>query len=141
MDYMSHIANLTKDNGKQGKFFKWQADSAKEIKISPTPKDIDKQEPILKQCWRNSFKVVIENYGKDIIYVEGFVKMHGINLPIEHAWNRIGDIYFDVTSEIRGVKYEEYISVIELNEEQIWEYADKTGHYGSYLRNHFEKIN
>lgn len=140
IDHIKLVANFTKNNGKQGEFFQWQVDNAKEIKISPTPKDVKKGNPIIKECWRNSFKVVSENYNKDILYVEGFVKMVGIDVPIEHAWNKMGDIYFDVTSEIRGVKYEEYISIIELDTDKIWEYADKSKHYGSYLRTHFEKL-
>ena len=61
--------------------------------------------------------------------------MHGI--PIEHAWNKIGDVYFDVTSEISGIKHKEYISIIELNSDKIWKYADETGFYGPFMSSCF----
>ena len=62
------------------------------------------------------------------------------NIPIEHSWNKIGDIYFDVTQEIKNIKFEGYTSIIELNEEQVCKYMEITGRYGSYLKQAFLDI-
>ena len=136
IDYIKNISDFTKNNGIQGDFFQWQTNNAKEITISKTPKGIDKGFPRKRECYKNAFKVVSDNYNNEILYVEGIIIFHGI--PIEHAWNKIGDTYFDVTAEIDGSKYEEYISIVEIGYDKIHEYAYKTGHYGSYLKSSFE---
>lgn len=47
-------------------------------------------------CYRNAINTIKE-YSKDILYVEGYSFYDGILIP--HAWNKIGDKYFDVTAE------------------------------------------
>ena len=136
MDYLQQIAALT--SGNQGEFFKWQVNNAKNITISPTPGYIDKGNPQLKNCYKNSFAVIDKNYDKDILYVEGLIMLG--NIPIEHSWNKIGDIYFDVTQEIKNIKFEGYTSIIELTEEQVCKYMEITGRYGSYLKQAFLDI-
>jgi hypothetical protein len=136
LNYIKNIAEFTKGNGKQGEYFQWQYTNAKEIKVSKTPKGINKGIPVKRECYKNAFKVVSDNYTHNIMYVEGYVIFHDI--PIEHAWNKIGDIYFDVTAELNKSVYSEYISITEIGYDKIHEYAYKTGHYGSYLKPAFE---
>jgi hypothetical protein len=119
------------DNIKQSEYFKWQYDNAKIVNISKPPTDIIKGKHMIKECFRNAYDIVQDNYSKDVKYVEGIILFQ--NIPIEHAWNKLGDIYFDVTSEIKGYKYEEYISIVEIDASELMNYAEQTGKYGPYL--------
>ena len=133
IDYLKLISKIA--SGEQLKFFQWQISNAKEVIMSPIPKGIKLGTPKSKECYKNAFKIVDENWDKDILYVEGLIMMHGI--PIDHAWNKIGDIYFDITANITGIKHEEYTSIIELPADKIWEYANDSGTYGGYLAQAF----
>ena len=54
-----------------------------------------------KQCFKNAFQIadVIRHWDGSIKYVEGRVLVANF-LPIEHAWNKVGDKYFDATFEL-----------------------------------------
>ncbi len=134
-----HFKRLVKiTSGKQKEFFSWQLKKTKVCKISTTPNDIKVGHPQLKQCYQNSFDVVMLN--KDVKYCEGFVSFMGI--PIEHAWNKIGDEYFDVTADgplkDRQGKFDEYLSVIELSKEELKDLGKKPD-YQSYISKQFLK--
>lgn len=135
LDWLKSLSTI---NSNQANYFKWQFENANVVTISKTPKDIIKGVHSIKECFKNAYKIVSDNYSKDVKYVEGIVVYSGI--PIEHAWNKIGDIYFDVTAEIKGHKYDEYISIAEINIDELLKYANETGKYGPYLNLIYKNI-
>lgn len=50
-----------------------------------------------KECYANALHVAERCSELGVEYCEGWIFYHGI--PIDHAFNKIGDIYFDVTAE------------------------------------------
>lgn len=54
-----------------------------------------------KQCFKNAYNLadIIRHPDGCVTYVEGRALVANF-LPIEHAWNRIGDKYFDATFEL-----------------------------------------
>jgi hypothetical protein len=54
-----------------------------------------------KQCFMNAFRIadILRHPDSRIQYVEGRVLVANF-LPIEHAWNKVGDKFFDVTFEL-----------------------------------------
>ena len=72
-----------------------------------------------KECYNNTFKYIAENGGT---FVLGYL-VYAKAIPIEHAWVRDGDKYFDVT--LKDNKGDEYYSVMELNFDDVMEYVDK----------------
>ena len=75
-----------------------------------------------KQCFNNAFKALAGH--PDSKYVLGYVFLH--NIPIEHAWIKEGDVYYDVTLD--PAKQHGYISVSEFSLNDIMLYVDKYGH-------------
>ena len=72
-------------------------------------------------------------------YVEGFVEVGG--LPIDHAFNRRGDKYFDITFElIAKYKVKEYVSSWEIDGLECTRISLATGKYGRYGRFLFSEI-
>lgn len=72
-----------------------------------------------KECFNNSFKALSGH--PDSLYVLGYVFLH--NIPIEHAWIKEGDRYFDVTLDPE--KQHGYVSVVEIPFDKVMEYIDK----------------
>lgn len=63
----------------------------------------------LKECYRNSMLKTIE---RGLRYVEGYVKIAGIGLVIEHAWNLTEDgEVMDFTANRFGFEFEDYFGV------------------------------
>ncbi len=65
------------------------------MKDIPALKEMSKRFTKKNSCFYNASRVVNEVGGA--VYVEGFLDFHGY--PMKHAWNRIGEAYFDVTTE------------------------------------------
>ncbi len=138
-DYLNKIISIT--HGKQKEFYEWELKNSKEIQISKTPSNIDICKPKVKACYENSFFVTISNENLDVKYVEGMAFFMGI--PIDHAWNKIGDTYFDVTSEgplKNNSKFTEYISLLELSSKEVTELALKSGASGPFISDIFRKL-
>lgn len=111
----------------QLKFWKWQDKQAKPVKVVSYASDpklktlVDSElkinSPKMKQCYRNSFMIALEQ--KDIDIVVGYTAVLG-NVPIEHAWNyyKPKKIYFDITLELclnKRVDQEVYLKIIDLD--------------------------
>lgn len=75
-----------------------------------------------KQCFNNAFKALSGH--PESKYVLGYVFLH--NVPIEHAWIKEGDTYYDVTLD--PAKQHGYVSVSEFSLDDIMPYVDKHGH-------------
>lgn len=61
-----------------------------EIKVDTSIMDIR-----IKQCFRNS---QLGFFVQGLDYVQGFYTAHGLDLPLEHAWNAIGNSVIDLTT-------------------------------------------
>ena len=87
-----------------------------------------------KQCFGNSFRIadVIRHWDGSIKYVEGRVLVANF-LPIEHAWNKVGDKYFDATFELAlgyDVTQESYAMLQEYKVSKVREVLLERGYYG-----------
>ena len=130
--------------GKQKDYFEWQRTVSKNIKISKIkdfPKDIqhrlNSQKIKPKECYRNACNITTSIRGAT--YVEGYVVLHG--LVMEHAWNKIGDLYVDATFEKVlnfSTEFEEYVSVFELTEQQVLTHMIETQVYGTWMGRVYE---
>lgn len=85
-----------------------------------------------KECFKNAFNIATTFQSKDVKYIEGRV-LAGHILPIEHAWNKIGDKYFDATFEIAlglDVTKEVYALLREYDVCRVREILLKRKYYG-----------
>ena len=147
-ELQQHLKTLTDmTSGKQKDYYEWQHKNSKSVEISAidsfpkyTKELLHNQESQIKQCYRNAALVAISV--PEAKYVEGYVSLHGI--PIEHAWNKIGDKYVDITAEkALGGKadFKEYLSVLDLDGEKTMQLMHKTGEYGSWTGRVFMEDN
>jgi len=92
----------------------------KQVKVKKVSDAIDKNaadiirtsvRPKKKNCYENSLHAAEYLKAYDVKYCEGWIMIHGI--PIDHAFNKVGDDYFDVTKEFAlGGNPEEYTYVV-----------------------------
>lgn len=101
---------------------------------------IDVMKRIVKQkeCFRNAFQIADTIWHPDgcIKYVEGRVLVADF-LPIEHAWNRIGDKYFDATFELalgKNVDDESYCLLAEYDLNKVREIILERKYWGEIYR-------
>lgn len=86
--------------------------------------------PKMKECYKNAHTFCSMFTG--VIYCEGKITCCGIG--IDHAFNRIGDKYVDITMELalnKDVTKESYISIGEYDYQTISKVTLKTGVYGN----------
>lgn len=91
-----------------------------------------------KQCFKNAFQIadVIRHWDGSIKYVEGRVLIANF-LPIEHAWNKVGDKYFDATFELAlgyDVTKESYAVLQEYKVSKVREVLLQRRYYGEIYR-------
>ena len=92
--------------------------------------------PKQHECYRNAHEAT-RILG--VQYVEGFIEIGG--LPIDHAFNRRGDKYFDITLElVLKEEAKEYVSSWDINGLECNRISLATGIYGSYGRFLFDEI-
>lgn len=95
-----------------------------------------KVKPKAKECYKNAF-LLTELFPEKVQYVEGkFTCMKFVSL--EHAWNKVGDKYVDITMEMalkRNPKDEEYMSLGCYSYGEILDVAMKLGYYGEVYFN------
>lgn len=122
IETMTKIGSIM--SGKQKKFWDWKIRHAKSVKCVPveevlTPQEIERikaLKPMMKECFKNAASIVMFANIEGVAYVEGELGI-GKAIGIEHAFNRRGDKYFDVTLELgaeRDVTAEDYVSVLEV---------------------------
>lgn len=94
-------------------------------------RDILKPQP--QQCYRNAH-LLCQLFPERVRYCEG--KTFAF-IPIEHAFNRVGDKYVDITFEfalgLDPTQYE-YVAFGEYPAGVIEEITDQTGYYGDIYR-------
>lgn len=92
--------------------------------------------PKQHECYRNAHEAT-RILG--VQYVEGFIEIGG--LPIDHAFNRRGDKYFDITLElVLKEEAKEYVSSWDINGLECNRISLATGVYGNYGRFLFDEI-
>lgn len=143
LTYLKDILKLNLSEN-QKKILEWKLSNAKKIIMTPV-KNIIEEYPELEKllqlnkfkkgdCFKNAYTISTRHFQEEILYIEGEVTIYGV--PIEHAWNKIGNKYFDVTlNEDKFIG--ECVSFVELTPEQIMTYASKTGVYGGYLTQNY----
>lgn len=146
---MQRIASIT--SGRQREFFNFKLRHAKEVApvsirdvftADEIERIMEEVKPKKKQCFKNA--TLITQLFPDVVYVEGEFGFAGV-IGIEHAFNRRGDKYFDVTAEIclgSDVTKESYISILEEDDKDAltWFNMD-TKTYGAYIPYYYDKFN
>lgn len=134
LSQLKQMATLLKGSN-QGDFFQSKVDAAKDIKVEPMA-DVLTKEQIAKikrlairkkECYRNAYIVA---QALDCEYVEGQMLFY---FGIDHAFNKIGDRYFDVTKEIalgESPADTEYISIGEWSWQETFDVIAEAGVYG-----------
>lgn len=135
-------------SGRQREFYDQMIKDAKDCKVVPlsealSKKDIQQIKSIIKpqpkMCYKNAH--LLTKIIPGAVYVEGKVTCLGA-FGIEHAWNKIGDKYVDITMELalgRDVNEEEYMSLGEYDEETITRITNKTEFYGNIYNELFKE--
>ena len=110
LEYTTKEINCTfkiKVNGlpeRQRKYFADTIDVAKRVEVVPAADVFDEREielirrtvrPAVKECYKNAHLLTLL-FPDRVRYVEG--KTHTV-IPIDHAFNRVGDKYIDITFE------------------------------------------
>ena len=115
-------------SGRQKEYAKRKLDCAKIVKCSPIREvlgdaEVDRllrlMEARPKECYRNAALVAMLSEGVE--YVEGYYGVAGI-FGAEHAWNRVGDKYFDITAELvlgADVTQEHYVQVMAISADEM----------------------
>lgn len=148
--YLNQLINLNARDT-QKKFYEWQLQNAKPIKLTPIA-EIRKLYPkidqylkvefgVMKQSYMNASKLCINCEG--VKYIEGFMYINGV--PFECAFNKIDDCYFDVTKDVADISLrdnandvvDDCIAVMELSKEEVIKYALEAESYSSFLKNKF----
>lgn len=134
-------------DGFQKEFYEKMVKDAKLIKITPlnevfTEDEIKKIKqrvrPKKKECYSNAYHMCSETGFDNILYCEGFMSVYGI--PIEHAFNKVGDVYVDVTKELalnESPLDTEYIVLGEYNSVDALRAMAVGGCYGNVYRQMF----
>lgn len=148
---LNAIANTAWSNPKQQAFFEQQAKDAKAVDVVPV-KDVftDAEIQLIKtviepkqgKCYRNA-ALLSELFPDRCKYVEGY-GWHKF-IKIEHAFNRVGDKYVDITWELalgEDVAKMYYASLIEATSDEVISdieaHGNTTGDYylHNYIKNH-----
>ena len=128
-------------SGNQKKYYKDLLDAAEPVKMVSI-KDVFSREEIYmikrlvrpkkRMCYRNAH-LLTTLFPDKVKYVDGRVSVTYIGIPIDHAFNRVGDKYVDITFEMvwdEDVTQYEYIKFGEYDFEQVEEIAEQSGIWG-----------
>ena len=126
INYLAWVAGVS-FNDRQDAFHKHSLLCAVPVKVTPmsevfTEKEllrIKKLNPKVKQCYKNSSDLARLFPGR-VQYVEGKSLVCGV--PIDHAFNKVGDKYVDMTLDLvlnDNVRLKEYISLLEISYEEV----------------------
>lgn len=126
-------------SGKQRELYEKKIIVAKPVKCTSvkelfTDEEIERIKstvrPKEKECWRNS-QYLTTIFPKDVKYVEGYLGIFDF-LAIDHGFNKIGDKYFDITSELvlgKDVTKDSYVSILELGFAEVLDWNLKLYEY------------
>lgn len=152
IDEIKRLASMGWPNPYQAAYFRQQAKDAKDVRCVSvaevlTPEETEKAKAIVKknQCFKNAL-LLAAAFPDRIQYVEGFVWAGMVKL--EHAVNKVGDKYVDITYELAlglNPEGEIYASLIEADADEVIRDVDAhdgiTGDYylHSYIRRNAQK--
>lgn len=91
--------------------------------------------PQAKMCYRNAH-MLTSLFPSRTLYVEGKMSLCGMGFGIDHAWNRVGDCYVDITAELAlGEKpKEQYLAFGEYPIATINRVCHKKGTFGEIYK-------
>lgn len=129
-------------------FYRHALLGAKHVKVVPLGEVFTKSEVskikrrkfTIKQCYENSM-ILSRMFPDSVQYVEGEVVVCGI--PIGHAFNKFGDKYVDVTSELvlkQDVRDIEYTSFLEVAYDEAVQLSSLAGYYGNFLFTKYKNL-
>lgn len=116
-------------SGRQKEYAKHKLDCAKPIEcvsirevFSESEIDLIKSviNPQPKECYKNATRLAML-FPDRIEYVEGYYGIMGV-LGTEHAWNRVGDKYIDITVELvlqKNIADEHYVQLMTLDANEV----------------------
>ena len=130
-------------SGKQKEWYEKMLADAKVVKISLlrdifTPDEIETIKAVVrpqkKECYKNSTLTATLLMKKGVKYCEGKYTCYGIGL--DHAFNKLGDKYFDVTAELALGKLDaqEYMVLGEYSPKEVLQIIEKQGYYGDIYK-------
>ena len=134
------LAEIIGEEGRQAEFYRQMLKDAKPIEVvrlsevftDTEIKSIKKfVNPKVKECYRNA--TLFSHIYPEVKYVEGKMTCCGA-FGIEHAWNKVGDKYVDITMELalkRDPTKEEYMALGEYDQETVVSICSEVGFYGS----------
>lgn len=134
-------------DGKAKKYYESMIADATPVRITPLSEVFNEYEinmikrvikPEAKQCYKNASDLCVL-FPDRIKYVEGRFTVCRL-FSTEHAWNKVGDKYIDITMEIaleRNPDEEEYIALVEYDESEILPYLFESKVYGGIYRQKF----
>ena len=127
MEHIKMLCHVT--SGEQKKYYQRQLDCAKPIECVSirevlSEKDIDLIKSIInpqpKECYKNATRLAMM-FPDRVEYVEGYYGVMGV-LGTEHAWNRIGDKYIDITAELvleKNIADEHYVQLMTMSADEV----------------------
>lgn len=134
-------------HGKQKAYYDRMLADATPIRITPLSEVFDEDsirliktqiKPESKLCFKNA-TLLCTMFPDFVKYVEGRYTVFG-GFSTEHAWNKVGDKYIDITMEIaleRNPAEEEYIALGEYDESEILPYLFESKVYGGIYKQKF----
>ena len=129
-------------NSRQIKWYEDLLKVAKPVSVSPISEVLSEEQIQFikdniqlrkKECYRHATLFCL--YIPDSVYVEG--QFSTLGLPIEHAFNKVGDKYIDITAELvlgEDVTKLEYISWGEYDINLVSKIITDRGYYGDIYR-------
>lgn len=130
-------------NSNQGSFYQSKVDSAKDVKVVSCSEVLTKAQinhiknvikPQKRECYRNAL-LVAQYLGCE--YCEGQMLLY---FGIDHAFNKVGDKYIDVTKEFaleEKPEDSEYITIGEYSADEAMRVAVERGIYGDVFNYKF----
>lgn len=127
---------------RQRKYFADTIDVAKRVEAVPAADVFNEREielirrvvrPEVKGCYRNAHLLTLL-FPDRVRYVEG--KTHTV-IPIDHAFNKVGEKYVDITFEFalnENPTQWEYVAFGEYTADVIQTIVEQTGYYGEIYR-------
>lgn len=135
----------------QESYYQRMLNDAKPIEITPLSEVLTTEQiavirsavnPKPKECFKNA-TLLCNCLGKDCKYIEGKMTICG-TIPVEHAWNKIGDKYVDITMELaldRNPKEEKYVALGEYDINDVMDVCVEQGYYGNIYQARFIQVN
>lgn len=138
--FMAQVAGFNLGHH-QSAFYRYRLLCACPVRVVPLSEVFTKSELsrirkrhfAIKQCYSNSL-ILADMFPDKVKYVEGETVVCGV--PIEHAFNKVGDKYVDVTSELvleRDVREDVYTSLLEVSYKEAVYLGSFANYYGTYL--------